>query len=204
MKSTTANICKGCGLSLLNCLCKDTPSMECDIEFWILTHGKEFSRPTNTGRLIKNVLQENAFIYEWKRTEAPVGLINKLNSGDYKTYLVFPAENSEIEKRVESFKNEDHKKIAFLLIDGTWQEARKMVRKSPYLSELPILSFEPERKSKFELRRNISDKHLCTIEIAIELLKVANEPEKSKELEIFFDRFIKHYLADKSGHKVKS
>ncbi len=38
----------------------------------------------------------------------------------------------------------------FILLDGTWSEARKMFRKSPYLEHLPVLSLAPEQLSRYK------------------------------------------------------
>lgn len=194
--------CEKCGLSLLNCICNDIPKLNSQIEFCLLTHERELKRPTNTGRLIKMVMPDNTTIYEWKRKELPVELIKKIESEEYEAILVFPMESKGNKINTKSTRD-SKKKILFILIDGTWQEARKIVKKSPYLLELGIFEFNPIVKSKFVLRRNIDDSHLCTVETAIELLKKVKEMENADILDKYFDRFINSYLADKSGHISK-
>ena len=40
----------------------------------------------------------------------------------------------------------------FILLDGTWADARKAFRKSPFLDRFPVLSLAPERLSRYRLR----------------------------------------------------
>ncbi|QSA20154.1 DTW domain-containing protein, partial [Vibrio furnissii] len=35
----------------------------------------------------------------------------------------------------------------FILLDGTWQEAKKMERKSPWLKDLPRVALSPQQLS---------------------------------------------------------
>lgn len=110
--------------------------------------------------------------------------------------MVFPVED-ESKKRItqdelDSLRASD-KKVAFILLDGTWKEARKILRKSDYLLELPYLALENLAKTRYTLRRNKDIDHICTVEVAMELLKLCNEEEAVKVLdESFIDFLNKH------------
>jgi DTW domain-containing protein YfiP len=90
----------------------------------------------------------------------------------------------------------------FVLLDGTWSEARKMFRKSPYLDGLPVLSLNPVRASAYRLRRSQRDDHLCTAEVAALCLEMAAEPHAAAVLWAYFEVFSAHYLAAKSKQKL--
>lgn len=83
--------------------------------------------------------------------------------------------------------------------DGTWKEVRKIVRKSPWLDNLPLLAFDPQKPSRYDLRRNPDADHLCTAETIIELLKLADEPAVAASLDNAFDLFLSGYKASKRG-----
>ena len=73
------------------------------------------------------------------------------------------------------------------VIDGTWQEAQKMLRQSPWLKAMPKVKIQALKgqalDSKFELRRN--QQGLCTME-AIEAIEAAikhHSPIAAKDLQ---------------------
>ena len=86
------------------------------------------------------------------------------------------------------------KRPLFVLLDGTWSEAGKMFRKSPYLDHLPVLSLQPERLSSYRLRRSKRDDHFCTSEVAALCLELAREAHAAKVLDAYLDVFTHHYL----------
>ena len=52
----------------------------------------------------------------------------------------------------------------FVIIDGTWANAKKMLRLNPRLRELPFISFIPKTKSNFRIRRQPAELCYSTIE----------------------------------------
>lgn len=55
--------------------------------------------------------------------------------------VVFPASYAD-EQREVIFTPPAGKPPLFIMLDGTWPEARKMFRKSPYLDNLPVISVD--------------------------------------------------------------
>ena len=84
---------------------------------------------------------------------------------------------------------------------GTWTEARKMFRKSPYLDALPIISVDLSRISAYHLREAHADGQYCTAEVAIALLDLAGDAPAAAALGEHFTRFRTRYLAGKTQHK---
>ena len=80
-----------------------------------------------------------------------------------------------------------------------------MLRKDyeKFLKDLPIISLDIERSSKFSLRRGQEDGNLCTVETAIELLKMNKENNISEIIDKSFELFLESYKAGMSGHKIK-
>lgn len=95
------------------------------------------------------------------------------------------------------------KKPVFILIDSTWQQARKIVRQSDYLKDLPRVSLSLTQQSQYRLRKNQLDVGLSTCEAAVGLLNEFGELQNAIELERYFLDFMSHYDASMSGHAVK-
>ena len=74
-----------------------------------------------------------------------------------------------------------------------------MFNQTPALHTIPRLIIRQSR-SKFTLRRN--SKGLCTVEAVIYLLKAMQLFTEADQLDEYFARFVKHFQASQSGHKV--
>ena len=203
-KKQTTRICENCskcGLPIITCICKSIKEVETKAKFVILSSEKEVYRNTNTANLLKQINTKSTEIIIWKRGEIPSSILSYINNDIYNVYLVFPIMNKEMEIRKAKY-NKDNNTPVFIIVDGTWREASKIIRKSDYLKNLPILSLETNRVSKFTLRRGQEEGNLCTIEAAMELLKINDEDILSEEINKGFELFLKSYKAGASGHKI--
>lgn len=195
--------CNGCGLPIINCICNKSSIVSTQAKIWILSSEREFYRPSNTARLLKLINPDSTEIFLWERTKRPEQLIKNISMEEYATFVVFPAETEELEKRQVQFKV-TAKIPAFIILDGTWKEARRIFRKSDFLKGLPIVSIEPNYKSNYDLRRGSAEGNLCTIEAAIEILKMNGEMSSSQIMDDYYNLFLKSYKAGVSGHIIRS
>ena len=84
----------------------------------------------------------------------------------------------------------------YVMLDGTWREARKMFR-SEYLQDLPVLGIEPEEGSRYQLREAVHKHQLCTAEVAAAVLALGGDLAAAQTLETYFETFRRHYIACK-------
>ncbi|MFB9886904.1 tRNA-uridine aminocarboxypropyltransferase [Balneatrix alpica] len=193
--------CQGCGLPDSTCICDYQVQAQAEVEFWLILHKKEQYKPTNTGRLIKDVLP-NSRLFEWHRTEPPASLLALLQDSRYQPWLVFPADEERDQQRLQPFARQLGKTPVFILLDGTWRQARRMFRLSPWLQQLPLISFQPQAGSGYGLRKALEENHLCTAEVGIELLRLAQEPA-AEVLQNYFQVFNVHYVAGRLGQSLE-
>jgi DTW domain-containing protein YfiP len=78
----------------------------------------------------------------------------------------------------------------FILIDGTWHEARKIYQRSPYLIKTRRIGLTPTGISRYNLRKNQKNACLCTAECVIEILRGIGDDEVADRLEEGFMAFI--------------
>ena len=195
--------CNKCGLPKISCICGKAHKIKTSAQIWILSTERELYRPSNTARLLKLINPHSTEIFLWERTKKPEKLIENINNEKYEPYLLFPEEDEQT--RFGKLENINTEKIpAFILIDGTWKEARKILRKSEYLNKLPRISLEPNFNSQYDLRRGATEGNLCTIEAALEVLKLNREIEVSQAIDEFYNLFLRSYKAGVSGHKLKN
>ncbi|EPJ83903.1 hypothetical protein CFT9_11276 [Pseudomonas sp. CFT9] len=162
----------------------------------LLMHDVEPMKPSNTGWLIADVIHDTT-AFAWSRTEVDPELLRLLADPQWQPYIVFPGEFVAPQRVVSEVRVEEGKRPLFILLDGTWSEARKMFRKSPYLEHLPVLSLAPEQLSRYKLRRSKRDDHFCTAEVAALCLELADDLAASEVLDAYLDVFSTHYLAAK-------
>ena len=192
--------CNGCRLVPSHCLCNLRPDVPTRTGMCLLMADIEPLKPSNTGWLIADVVADT-FAFGWARTEVDPALLALLNDPQWQPYVVFPAEFADATRVVHDIAHNDHtqpvKRPLFILLDGTWDEARKMFRKSPYLQNFPVLSLQPEQLSRYQLRRAQSEAHLCTAEVGAMCLNLAKDTQAAQALNTYFEVFTDHYLKAK-------
>jgi DTW domain-containing protein len=192
--------CAGCRLLPSHCLCGLRPSVPTRAGMCLLMADIEPLKPSNTGWLVADVVADT-FAFAWARTEVDPALLALLKDAQWQPYVVFPGEFVAAERVVTALLPADansapgqSKRPLFILLDGTWAEARKMFSKSPYLQHLPVLSLQPDQISNYRLRRSKRDDHFCTSEVAALCLHLAGEAHAAEVLDAYLDVFTNRYL----------
>ncbi|OPX54205.1 conserved hypothetical protein [Oceanospirillum multiglobuliferum] len=189
--------CAGCLMAATHCICELRPeNVPCRAQFWLIMHTDEIYKPTNTGRLLADCLPSTQVSY-WYRTEPDPKLLALLADERYQPFIIFPDDMEDYAHRVVQFDpvmaQAPEKIPVFLILDGTWRQARRIFRKSPYLDNLPVLPLKTDRLTRYALRTPASEQHLCTVEVGIELLKVAQEWAAAEAVENYFTIFNRRY-----------
>lgn len=192
--------CQRCLLPHKNCLCATLQPQQARSRFCLVMFDTEPMKPSNTGRLIADILPETQ-AFGWSRTEPDAALLAAVQTADYEPMVVFPGAYADADRQVLTTPPTDGKPPLFIMLDGTWTEARKMFRKSPYLDALPIISVDLSRISAYHLREAHADGQYCTAEVAITLLDLAGDAPAAAALGEHFTRFRTRYLAGKTQHK---
>ena len=196
-RGSRAPRCPGCRVIFSHCLCALRPQIATQAGMCLIMYDVEPLKPSNTGWLIADVVSDTA-AFGWSRTAVEPALLALLADPQWQPYVVFPGEYVAPERVVSQVAPAAGKRPLFILLDATWSEARKMFRKSPYLSHLPVLSLQPEQLSRYRLRRSTCDEHLCTSEVAALCLELAGEQHASETLDAYFEVFTNHYLHAKN------
>ena len=198
--------CSGCHLPRLNCLCPYRASAESAARIWLLTHPLEQFKPTNTGRLIRDVLATTE-VFTWYRAAPDPRLLALLDDQQLAPFVIFPDDQPDYAGRVVGMEAVSEIKAegrtpVFLLLDGTWRQARRIFRKSPYLERLPVLPLAAAKLTRYRLRKPASEAHLCTAEVAIELLRQSGDLDAAQVLDDYFDAFNDSYAASRRHAKI--
>ena len=150
----------------------------------LLTHSRETQKTSNTGRLVQQTITACKTII-WQRTQVDKGLLQLIEANN--SVLLYPSDESSADKILQASDILQYEH--FILIDSTWQEARKIYNRSPYLQKLPCIQLSSQL-SNYHLRRNQVKNGLCTAECVIELLRVGSHFAQADKLEQVFKAFL--------------
>ena len=153
------------------------------MHIYLVTHEKEFTRRSNTGKLVQQFLQDECDTVTWRRTQPDTQLLAAISAGR----VAILAPDAEEGRCMSEFDS-------FVLLDSTWQEANKMFRRSDYLQALPKVSLQAAQPSEFILRANQLEGGLSTVECVIELLLQRERKAEAEQLQQIFRQFIRACL----------
>ncbi len=148
----------------------------------LLTHFKEFDKRSNTGRLVVDVLGSAAEQLCWDRMNPPARLLEEIEAGG--VALVYPGAADQTDGDLSGITQ-------FVIIDGTWHEARKIHQRSPYLQKIRRICLYTGEKSAYNLRKNQKESGLCTAECVIEVLRLSGNVAEAELLQERFLAFIR-------------
>lgn len=192
--------CELCRLAKQHCICSITPKTQSNLGFVVLMYDTEVLKPSNTGKLIADVIPDT-YAYLWSRTEPDAELLALLNDDSWQPFVVFPEQFVTDTREVvnDNIEVASDKRPLFIMLDGSWREAKKMFRKSPYLNRFPVVSFDPEKleqamvSSRYQLRKAPQDNQLATAEVAARVIAMAGEHQNAQLLDLWFDVFSYQY-----------
>ncbi|QIZ78384.1 tRNA-uridine aminocarboxypropyltransferase [Ferrimonas lipolytica] len=194
-RGATVERCPRCQVAKTHCCCQWARPQQSKIRFCLLMHPKEPLKPTNTGRIIAEILPSTS-AFCWQRVEPDPAFLALIQDPTLQPFIVFPGQYSEPERVCEQVEIAAGKTPLLILLDGTWKQARKMFQ-SNYLNDLPVLSINPEQLSRYKLRSAAHDHQLATAEVAAQVLAVAGEPYNAQVLDAYFQVFSQRYNAGK-------
>lgn len=188
--------CEDCQLASFACLCSWRPQMTSACEFVVLMHRDEVFKPTNSGRLIADVLPHKTHVFLWHRTEPEPALLALLNDKNRQCFIVFPSEQAaEPTRQVYSALPASEKITTFILLDATWKQSGRMFNLSRWLDAVPSLSLPETLMRSYAVRKSHQENYLSTLEAAGLCLQLAGEDLQSNIMLDYFALFNQHYLA---------
>lgn len=187
-----------------------------DCRWLLLTHERELDKLSNTGRLLLNTLPGGE-IHVWQRKASLESLLQ-----GRRAVLLFPADTCLKEGTVcftdamqalsraevtvfdeTTYPLDDplgKAPITWVLLDSTWQQAKKMLHQSTQLQNLPRLSLTLDQPSVYQLRRN--QQGYSTLETAAAILMELHEADAAQALLGYLDVFQQHWEAHRSSRTL--
>ncbi|GLS26303.1 DTW domain-containing protein [Marinibactrum halimedae] len=199
--------CQRCGLSVQKCFCHALPYLSESPQFHLVVHPREVSKRTNTGSLACACMAMCGFEI-WSRQHASAVDCNR-------DIVVFPKALANEQALYRDLKEliapqpqppQSHDQSIpisprFILLDATWQQARKMYRQSPWLhtllhTELPLFdcpSSDCPSDSRYMLRKRQSEGHFSTLEVIAWIVNATGNTRDAEALQDVLAHFQSYF-----------
>ncbi len=188
-----ARRCPRCGLRVELCLCAELQRSPCRTTIEIYGHYRDWSRPSNTGRLLPLLLEHTRVtLFGVPPSLAGSGL-PQLHATP-RTWLLFPEPDA---LTPEAAMASDGPPQRIIVPDGTWPQARRFVRRAA-VGEARAIRLEPSERLD-QLRRPPVLGYLSTFEAVVACLEVVESAELARRLVAVFLTWQERALKSRAG-----
>jgi DTW domain-containing protein len=163
--------CTSCRRPLTVCFCARITVLPTRTRILLLQHARERRVGIGTARMAHLALPGSVLRVGLDFAADPV-VQEALQEPP--TYLLFPGPDA---CPLEQLPRD--RPVTLVVVDGTWWQARKLLRLNPVLAALPRVAFRPRRPSGYLIRRQPADFCLSTIEALAETLETL-EPDGAR------------------------
>jgi DTW domain-containing protein YfiP len=172
------------------CLCADIQPIKTRTQVAIILHETEQWRTSNTGYLATLMLPNSVLRIHGERGRTLD--VRDWFEPTHRAFVLFPHADARILDR--QLAEEDDRPIRLIVPDGTWRQARRMVRRVAGLAKAPRVTLPGGLVSKYRLRKRQSTGGMCTFEAISEALCLLEGPQLHAPLVHVLSRFVERLL----------
>lgn len=165
LPEVTRKFCYRCWKAGDLCLCSQIVQVRNTLEIGIVFHPREYKNPINTGRLAFLSL-----VKAWCATGVELDDIQEYqkNLARFKPGeigLMYPSDDAQdLAEAPADLK-------CLIVVDGTWNEAKKMIHRTPSMKSMPHFRFTPPSESNYRIRKEPAPHCVSTIESVVTALR---------------------------------
>lgn len=146
------------------CYCAALSTLETRTRVVILQHPRERDMAIGTARMASLCLPQ-AQLHVGVRWDAHPALARALGDPARPPILLYPGEGAR-----DILREPPADPVTLVVVDGTWSQARSVVRDNPVLRALPRYAFETPEPSQYRIRREPRAEYVSTIEALMYVL----------------------------------
>ena len=151
--------CDRCGYPKNTCICDYINEINVSLNITVIQHDKEAQHAKNTVKLLTLCIPDTRIVLA--NNSYDMTTLSK-QCNDKHCALIYPSEASKaIENITDSTANEIK---TLILIDGSWKQAFGIIKKNPWLENLPAFHFSDAPVSNYLIRHTSVDNALSTLE----------------------------------------
>jgi DTW domain-containing protein YfiP len=146
------------------CYCGALPRIETETRVVILQHPRERDMPIGTARMASLCLPQ-AELHVGLRWGDSLPLARALRDPARPPILLYPGPGAG-----DILRAPPRGPVTLIVVDGTWSQAKSVVRDNPVLQALPRYAFAPPSPSQYRIRREPRADYVSTIEAVMHVL----------------------------------
>lgn len=182
-----AGRCPTCWLQTAWCLCDRIIEVSTSVEVVIVRHPVESWRTSGTGRIAGLALEKCRILELSEDVQATDAELAELRDA----WLLYPGAGPE----PEQFPSGSSRPSRLVVLDGTWRQARRMLRRLPSLWQLPRLSLPDKADPPARLRAARLAHQRSTLESIADAMAVLDGEATALELHRILSVFVERSLA---------
>ncbi len=186
--------CHQCLRPMSLCFCEAIPRIDNRTDVLILQHVRERFHPFNTARIVQRALRRCHLIVDNNQRLGMRHLPIQAGAG-----LLYPHANAHSLIELPAVE----RPLQLVIIDGTWHQAKTIVRDVPQLRGLPCYRLTPSSPGLYRIRREPDAQSLSTLEATVAALQ-ALEPDTVglDQLLSAFHKMVEDQLGRSASHAV--
>src|SRR4051812_22362247 len=194
--------CPRCRRPMVVCYCAHLPSLHTRNKVLVLQHPRERDKAVGTAHMASLCLP-NSHVAVGVDFSADRSVERCLNDLTAPPILLFPSDDAH-----DLELSPPEHPVTLVVIDGTWHQARALLRKNRALLTMPRYGFRPTRPSEYRIRREPREDYVSTIEaMAMALGALERDPARFEALLVPFRAMVDmqlEYVARSPGprHRV--
>ncbi len=158
--------CARCRLIVQECICSSIAPLRSEHKITLLTTRREEQIVSNTGRLLRLMLENNSLIYigenGWKEE-----IETEIAASEYTPVIFFPISSS---LDGQGIIDEMGKPLNIIVLDTNWSSARRWLYKLAFM-DVKKIGLRTVPSSKYYLRKQYKEGNLCTFQAVTSLLE---------------------------------
>lgn len=159
------------------CYCAALTSLPTTTRVVILQHPRERDMPIGTARMAHLCLP-NSELHVGVRWQEDARLAQVLADPARPAVLLYPGRDAR-----DILSEPPQGPVTLVVIDGTWSQAKTVVRDNPVLQALPRYAFAAPAPSEYRIRKEPEVEYVSTIEALMHVLgALEGEPERFRAL----------------------
>jgi DTW domain-containing protein YfiP len=177
------------------CYCAALPRLETKTKIVILQHTRERDMPIGTARMASLCLPQAKLHVgvQWANSRP---LAKALADPAYPPILLYPGPGAK-----DILREPPVGPVTLVVVDGTWAQAKSVVRDNPLLQALPRYAFGAPEPSQYRIRREPRVEYVSTIEALMYVLgALEGEPERFRALLDPLNAMVDAQLACQAKH----
>ena len=178
------------------CLCPILPTVKTRTEFLILRHIYEAERPSNTGRLVALAMPNSRIIPCGGGTRIGLSPVDDEFLRVPVTWLLWP-DGTGAQPDISDLTPPSR----VVVIDATWQQARRLYSSMPVLRELPRLVLPAPIRCRERLREQHRSDGMSTLEAVAAAVAKIEGIETARPLEELYDELVRRTTSLRWGRK---